>query len=256
MITKLVIRDNSKCPVGWAYKVPSLGNGKEYEFKDGVNVIVGENGSGKTSLMEMIKRYLLVEYTECSRGKYNNNIHKVESKKNIDGVDLYGDYTKNTFRLCHAGEIQGEEALENFETIGTVMTQKSSSTGESVLVSINSLFKKMFSRGAKLTFDYDQFDGSEFYQDYADYIKGHRVDCPNSWTILMDEPDRNLSIGNIDQIESILSYNKPQTQLIVVIHNPLIIYSLAKKGCVNFIELTDGYVDKVVETVDRIVKEK
>ena len=72
----------------------------------------------------------------------------------------------------------------------------------------------------------------------------------------MDEPDRNLSICNIGNIMPFFEYKKEETQVIATIHNPLIIYKLSKDKSINFIELTDGYVDKVVEEVDYIVKGK
>jgi hypothetical protein len=70
----------------------------------------------------------------------------------------------------------------------------------------------------------------------------------------MDEPDRNLSIDNIDQIISILSYKKPNTQIIAVVHNPLIIYSLSKiDDKVNFIEMTKGYREKIIDKINDLV---
>jgi ABC-type cobalamin/Fe3+-siderophores transport system ATPase subunit len=71
----------------------------------------------------------------------------------------------------------------------------------------------------------------------------------------MDEPDRNLDIENIAQIKGILSFHKPQTQIIAVVHNPLLIYALSKKKCVNFIELTPGYIDRVKKQINEIVYE-
>ena len=255
MITKVAIRDNRRCPVGWACSVPGLENGKTYEFKPGINIIVGENGSGKSTLMEIIRRYLLVDYTQCSTGVYNSTLNKLNDKAHLDGVDVFGDYRKNTFRLCHRDEIGSLDCLnEDFGTIGTVFQQNNSSTGESVLVGINAMFRTMFSEGAKLEFDYDRFGKSGVFQDYADYVEEHRVDCEDEWTILMDEPDRNLSIDNIKEIQGILSYRKPQTQLIAIVHNPLIIYTLSKKKGINIIEMSEGYVDKVVKTVKDIIK--
>ena len=111
----------------------------------------------------------------------------------------------------------------------------------------------MFSKDAKLTFDYkNQFE--KLYPDYVKYADFHKVKGEDEWTILMDEPDRNLSIYNISQIKEILSIHKPNTQVIVVIHNPLLIYSLSKKSNINWIELTEGYIDKVKEEVKLLLK--
>lgn len=36
------------------------------------------------------------------------------------------------------------------------------------------------------------------------------------YTILMDEPDRNLDIDNVMDLYKVLSFHKPQTQIIMV----------------------------------------
>ena len=74
------------------------------------------------------------------------------------------------------------------------------------------------------------------------------------FTVLMDEPDRNLDIDNVQQIFEILSNQKENGQMIVSIHNPLLIYSLSKLENVNIIELTKGYKDNVVKHVEALIK--
>ena len=61
------------------------------------------------------------------------------------------------------------------------------------------------------------------------YYKRNRITLTESsfeYTVLMDEPDRNLDIDNIMQIYNVLSFHKPQTQIIAIIHNPALIYKL------------------------------
>lgn len=71
------------------------------------------------------------------------------------------------------------------------------------------------------------------------------------YTILMDEPDRNLDIDNIMDLYNVLSFHKPQTQIIAVIYNPALIYKLSKLDHVNFIEMTKGYLKKVVSFMNK-----
>ena len=255
MVTKVVIKDNKKSPIHYIEDLDNFVNGKEYVFKPGVNIIVGENGSGKTTLMKLIEAYLMVGYGRCERGIYNNNVSRVMQygDKVPDGVDVYADYKKNTFRLSHSGECEGEEAMRNKHDFAALVGQKSSSTGEGVVVALNSLFGYMFGKGAELTFDYGQFEEG-WTKPYFDYTEKHRVICDDEWTILMDEPDRNLSLENIGHIKGILSFHKPNTQIIAVVHNPLLIYALSKKRCVNFIEMTEGYVDKVKKEVNNVIR--
>ena len=254
MVTKVVIRDNKKAPIGYLSELKAFKNGKEFVFKEGVNIIVGENGSGKTTLMNLIRKYLMVDAIDCDRGKYNSNINDLfdgfgENKLLRDGVDVYADYVRNTFRLVHKDEKVKNEA-RCAEDFIEVYHQAHSSTGEGVVIALNSLFNYMFGGKDRLVFNYAQFEDN--YKPYVDYIADHIIKG-NEWTVLMDEPDRNLSLDNISHIKTILSFHKEKTQIIAVIHNPLLIYSLSKNKDVNIIEMSKGYVKKVIKSVNEIL---
>lgn len=255
MVTKVEIVDNKNTPIGYLPELKAFQNGKSYEFKEGVNIIVGANGCGKTTLLNLIRKYLLVDLSDCSAGLYNSNINEVcnvfGDKGVYDGVGVYADYQRNTFRLCHAGERKhNDDVFADDHSIAEFFGQREASTGEGVLVAMQALFSRMYSKGAKLMFDYSQF--ADNYKPYVQYVIDHAVGG-NEWTVLMDEPDRNLDIENIGQVKTILSIHKPQTQIIAVVHNPLLICSLSKNSEVNIIEMTKGYVNKVKKLVKELV---
>ena len=257
MVYKVVIKDNQNAPLHYLPDLDNFQNGKQYVFTPGVNLIVGENGCGKTTLINLLKRYLLVDFTECGRGAYNSNINALYARGLgqegfHDGVEVYADYKRNTFRLSHAGEKEKNQAVNTMADFAAMFEQKHASTGEGVVIAINSLFNLMFSKKAPLYFDYAQF-GKDNHPDYAKYIKKHKMKG-DEWTILMDEPDRNLSLENLKQIKSILNFHKEGAQMIAVIHNPLLIYNLSKVEGINIIEMTEGYVDRVKRMVDELLK--
>ena len=256
MITKVVINNNGDTPIEYLSGLGAFKNGKTYEFKPGVNIIVGKNGCGKTTLMNLIRKYLLVDLSECSVGVFNSNINDIcfglgDDKHMYAGADVYADYQRNTFRLCHAGERKhNEDIFADDHTIAEFVGQRESSTGEGVIVALNSLFGRMFGKGAKLMFDYMRLGDN--YPQYMQYIHDHVIEG-DEWTILMDEPDRNLDIENIGHIKAVLDFHKPHTQIIAVLHNPLLICALSKNPEVNFIEMTRGYVKNIRKMVKELV---
>ena len=60
MIEKIIIKDNKKSPLNYISSLKAFSNGKEYNFKKGVNIIVGPNGCGKSTLLELASCYLWV----------------------------------------------------------------------------------------------------------------------------------------------------------------------------------------------------
>ena len=261
MVYKVAIKDNEKAPLHYLPDLDNFKNRMEYIFKPGVNIIVGENGCGKTTLMKLIQRYLLVGQQQCEEKNVVKLFedYKLKDEEMNDGVDVYADYTTNIFRMAHPEEYREESGigLQSFENFGTLGIMMHSSTGEGVTTAINNLWSLMFSRKAPLSFPKLSDWRKERYAAYIDYVKEHRIkptEEEKEITILMDEPDRNLSLDNIKEIQGILSFHKPQTQLIAVIHNPLLIYSLSKVEDINIIEMTEGYVHKVKSIIRTLIK--
>ena len=247
MIQRIRITDNTNTPVNYAYVLPAFANGKEYTFTDRVNVIVGENGCGKTTLLKMLRAYLMVYQDECGKGMYNSVLHTVYNwtcDEMNDGADVYADYRLNTFSMFAAEDRRPDVAMESFERFGQAYELMRSSKGQKTTYALCSLFDKIFNKGANLTFNYE-----EVFKDcplYIDYVNKHRVlDSENTWTILMDEPDNSVDIERVSELYDIFSVPKENTQVIAVIHNPFLIAKLSKVKSVNMIEMSDGYVEKI-----------
>ena len=154
------------------------------------------------------------------------------------------------------GEV--ENCADNFFTF---LNSQGCSEGEQSIVGLNSLFKVMFSE-KDLQFPIkpiaDKFGhGNDYWKNITksliDYIKRNGCDVTEAnyeYTVLVDEPDRNLDIENVEQVYNTLSYRKEMTQMVAVVHNPILIYKLSKKKYIHFIEMTDGYIESVKKIFD------
>ena len=163
---------------------------------------------------------------------------------------------ENIFRgvMDESGDVY--EILDNINNLSLYMNGTSRSSGEKNLHAMNSLFDFVFNQD-EYAFPIQKLmefkkKSNEFWANRIDnllkYYKDNHVvlmEKDFEYTILMDEPDRNLDIDNIMDLYKVLSFHKPQTQIIAVIHNPALIYKLSKLDCVNFIEMTKGYLKKI-----------
>ena len=270
MIKSVTIRDAGNAPYAYIADIPALKEGTTIEFKPGINIIVGANGCGKSTLIKTIATYLL-----CGNGcmktptGYNsvrdaaNDRHlwnPLRSEKLLDGVDVVHDYNGVAFILRNSYEMEGDEALRDMDSFKSAYTRRVSSMGENTMFSIQTLFDVMFAdkgveylafpiANLKKIMDNAGDVWKERLKKLLLYYKRNQVTdlTPEDfqYTVLMDEPDRNLDIYNLDQVADILSQDKEMTQLIATVHNPLLIARLSQKPNVNIIEMTEGYVNSV-----------
>lgn len=268
MLTKVTITDNKNTPLPY---IPNLwDNGASWEFKPGINIIVGENGCGKSTLLNLIATFGLCKNSIVSKLPdlnapfevlkldpfFNTSIlgDKEESLK--DGCIINMDYQGVVFRYFPAAEQKGNDGMEDIEMLSLYMERGCSSTGESMTDALAVLIKRMNGE-KKVNFPIADL---KKYADSAndvwkprlnmllDYYKENRIPVTQEdfeFTVLMDEPDRNLDIDHIKQLYNILSYHRPMTQIVAVVHNPVLIYKLVQVGEINFIEMTPGYIEDI-----------
>ena len=231
------------------------------EFKDGINIIIGENGSGKSTILNIMRKLLYCEHSfKSEEPMYFSDWE--DMAKLGECFELKNDYRKTTFNLynmrfdkdayCSGSDIimKDPSALFQFQAISE------ESRGQNVMGDLSQLFNIMFNPKKQpenfplAYYVQNLIKGKKFANDnwmqnikkVGKYIKRDTVE-DNSYTILMDEPDSGLDIANLKEIYSVLSVPKEQTQIIAVVHNPMIIHKLNKLDFVNIISLTNDYAN-------------
>ena len=264
MIAEVNIKDNTNLPLSYSNKITALANGATFKFKNGINIIIGKNGCGKSTLLKNIAKYLLCDNNLYSKLPNFNTFGEAlkldplfdKNNKLKDGMDILCDYAGVVYNFIPNGETANNNTLDSFENIGYYFGSKNTSTGEKMKIDLCNLFSISFKNKdiqfpiAEMKRHIDESNGywEERFKGLIKYYKRNALKIKPqdfAYTFLIDEPDRNLDITNIDELYNVLSYEKEMTQLICVIHNPILIYKLSQLDYINFIEMTDGYLDDI-----------
>lgn len=273
MIRKVKIEDNSNLLFDYARELEAFRNGREYEFKPGINIIVGKNGCGKSTLVKQLSSYMLcmggshssLPNTDMEGGMLKMNLFFNDKDALRDGIKIESDYLGVAYNYVSHKEVNKEEVFNSVSSLGLYLDNKSSSTGESGVRTLCHLLDFAF-KNKDVIFPVQKLKNladtsNEYWKDklyqLLDYYDKNRTSINKDefeYTFLLDEPDRNLDIDYIDELYGMLSLHKSFTQIICVIHNPILIYKLNKVDHVNFVEMSDGYLDKIKEVFDNLIK--
>lgn len=267
MIESITITNNKDLPLQYSYKLDALKNGTKFNFINGINIIIGKNGSGKSTLLKNISYYLL-----CSSSYYSKlpnfstfgealKIDDLFSNTELrDGMKIKCDYAGVVYNYIPY-TTQGME-FDSFACANRIECSDKS-IGEKTKYELYSLFNLAFSN-RDIQFPIKEIisqrdSSNDYWKDrFTSLLKYYKENAitvnPDefSYTFLIDEPDKNLDVDNIDELYKVLSYQKEMTQLICVIHNPILIYKLSKLDYINFIELTGGYLDSIKDVFNNL----
>lgn len=270
MIKRIDFSNIKTTPIGYLGDIDFFNNNKSVTFKSGINVIVGLNGCGKTTLLNLIRIYTLC-LTNATSTCQSNNLESIEllfSKDNKlwDGVKVISDYQGVVFNMLDLNTLEASSnCLQSVSKFNTYINMLNCSTGEVISSGLDSLFNIMFDPKTNLEFPikklkeiainkYSPAQSKAKAEQLLQYYRENSFQYDNpkdfEFTVLMDEPDRNLDINRVEEVYNVLKLKKENTQIIAVVHNPILIYKLSKLNHVNIIEMTEGYVEEVVKFVE------
>jgi hypothetical protein len=227
------------------------------EFKAGINVLVGPNGSGKSTVLELLSKCF------CC---YATGIQKVvkdavwdlgftfDPGRGFPGITIEhsGD------QVCYHNPDESIEKTSYFvggctgDQVNLLMSR--GSAGESANIHLHRIME--FERNSKNL----EEEGTREWKIEELLRRPTNGRIKNDFkTLLFDEIDRSL-----DQASAITFWTRFPTylvmnriQLIVATHSalPFLLFANGSaKKIFNFIELEDGYVDKIMEELECMLK--
>lgn len=244
------------------------------EFTPGINIIIGENGCGKSTLLNIIRSVNLCRQSFIPKMDHLPATSLTDLYEMFTNFEVKADYRVavfNLYRLCEdyksLGDSSGSSIFDSKDNLTQFLALNEESNGQNVKGDLAQMFNYMWTRQSecypalKYIKDLEKdkcfskeggLIGKATYPNVFNLFKKNLVvSDPIVYTILMDEPDQGLDIDNLQDIYGILSNEKPQTQLIAVVHNPIMVYKLSKLHYVNVIEMSPNYLQKVKDFINQ-----
>lgn len=225
---------------------------KEYKFTEGMNILFGPNACGKSVALRFMKAYCsipkggwtqLVDPKALAPDPFPHAYRAMTPDKDRfemdwDGSPVFynaGDISDNNAWFFQAAGNNSEDGLsteaERFET----MLEKPSS-GQYRLKQINKILQ--IARNPSDYHDYNKLLGDVSAQ--LEYLDSLPKD--GKTTLLLDEPERSLSLPKQQKLLEVLLEFSDEFQIIAACHSPFALDLPREK--VNFLEIEKGYVDE------------
>lgn len=235
---------------------PNIKN-RVFEFKKGLNIIVGPNGAMKSSLLKTLAAYCGIErggYTNISEpsklgakypGHYPLLYRRYTPDKNTDaslewdGTPTFYNDSDSLGKNDMTWFINPEQSSDGISTEAEqmdVMATKPSS-GQYRIHKINKIMQ-MLQNPPKLDSVPPYIISAEerlIAQYEVDYI--NKLPRNGPMTVLLDEPEKALSLEKQLELFQTIAKLSEHFQVIMVSHSPFILF---QKGA-NFIDMTPGF---------------
>lgn len=245
---------------------------KGIEFKPYFNFIIGPNGSGKSTLLNFLKVptftyfswFSMIKKTDCCYGEDYYFANYILKNLKVE-ADYSLPYFNLNSRTVHDDSFKKGE-LNDIASVIQEMDSKTLSSGQLKKRDMSQLITHLFEENHfkdtpfliasrdQSKFDYHK-ELSKNISEFSEAI--HKFNKTSGETglsenrqitIFLDEPEANLDLDNlIDLYNSFLSHKREDTQIICALNNVALIKKLFNNVEANWIELKEGYLNKVCQ---------
>lgn len=240
---------------GFVTDLPAFQNRRVLEFSDGLSVLFGSNGCGKSSILKILKAYCGIEKGGWSRisselalgaqvESHFPYVYRAYSPGQCDATVLWdgtpsfyndGDIKIDQWAWFTHNEILSEDGMTSEEEQMQFMMDKPSS-GQYRMAKLNKLFN-MLQNPPNLT-KYVSNHPAQIAE--SNYIR--KLPRDGKVTLLLDEPERALSVPKQLELFKLLERMSNDFQIIIATHSPFVLFGV---DCKLF-DLEEGYAQECV----------
>lgn len=257
--------------------------GRRFDFKPGLNVIVGPNASGKTSLLSAIRQLYFAEtvegHVECYSKDIFQQFFNLSFTRHFDQglfefVEMKADFSKPLFSLRKDDDMGLHNIGDSAFNLVQFLDSSKLSSGQSVSYSLHALIAAMQGRmpGTR-TREYMNFrnilsriseattkaygnnpaewavEGRRQTEFVMEWFKRNDIGARKHLTAVLDEPDEGMDIYRLNSLLALLRAvaSLQRDQFIVSLHNVALVNALAGGKGVNVIEMIPGYLQAMLE---------
>lgn len=227
-------------------------------FRPGLNILIGKNGCGKSTILNIIRIFNMCNDWFCPKfmpGLLGDTIGKIDNLLElINCFDVEADYRKSVYNLYRMMEdrhrLSTGDALFSKESVSAFMGGAEESKGQNQMGDFNQLMHIAYESQSISVLDLvgQNVGKYERLNNIGNYYLKHQKDS-QYYTTLLDEPDAGLDVDNLDEIYDYLYYmakdEHHNSQVICSLHNVALIKKLMSRCDINWIEMSDGYLEKV-----------